>query len=187
MQKILSANTNGGATIDNVAVSKGSGVVYFYITTTKDTTASITRKETVIALETGHGLVAGDHCKLEDEVMEVISSATLSITVRRGQRGTIAIDHATGTIYKEQDYLSNLELNEATDPVPESIVTIDLQKPEWYDISIEAKVISGGSDAVSGMKISWGFSGYDDVKTPSVSLLQDTYIYGLKVVLQYQV
>ena len=171
MQKITSANTNGGATIDNVAVSKGSGIVYFYIDTAKDTTVAISNKETVIALETGHGLVAGDYCKIDDEVMEVISSVALAITVRRARRNTAAASHSTESVYKEQDHLTNTELNEATNPVPESMVVVDLQKPEWYDISIEAKVVSGGTDVVAGLTMYWGFSGYNDIVTPSSYLV----------------
>ena len=171
MQKITSANTNGGATIDNVAVSKGSGIVYFYIDTAKKTTVAISNKETVIALETGHGLVAGDYCRIDDEVMEVTSSVALAITVRRARRNTAAASHSIKSVYKEQDHLTNTELNEATDPVPESMVVVDLQKPEWYDISIEAVVNGGGSDAVAGMTVTWGFSGYSSVQHPNLDIV----------------
>ena len=168
MQKILSTDINAGATLDNLAISKGSAPIRFYIDAGKNTAAELPSNETVITVETSHGVVATDYIRINNEVMYVIQVVAAALTVRRAQRGTTAVLHATAQdIYIEQDNLNETQLGAGTAVITESRTVIDIQNPEWYDIALEAKVIATGDESGSATTLHYAFCGYADIPLTS--------------------
>ena len=154
------------ALLNKLAVSKQSYPVYFYVDTTKLVNdASFNKGELTFTADASHTLVRGSYCRLDDEVMYVVSVATNIIRVKRGQRGSVDTDHADNTkIYKEYDSMTEVFLNGADNPIPESQVVIDLQDPQFYDISLGIKVINVTDDnSGADITVHYAFSSESDI------------------------
>ena len=166
MNYIEVTNVNAGSTIENLAVTKGSFPVYFYLDIGKNLDDGMTATASSFSAEAGHGLTLGDYIKVNDEIMYVNGTfGTKTVFVDRAKRRTTSAAHSSGAdIYKEYDHLTKVELNGADDPIPESQTVIDLENSSWYDITLGIKVVNV-TDNNSGTAITvyYAFDGHSDI------------------------
>jgi len=173
-------NKNGDRlSLNKLAITKTVYPVYFYINTTKalaeatDLTADGADIELTIV--TGSGLVAGDYFKIattgatpDDEVFRVIEIVTDDTVIKaaRAQLGSSAEVHTKDDdICIQSECLTEVELNGADDPIPESQVVLDIGDAQFYDISIGFKIVNVTDDN-SGAIITLYYAFSNDADIP---------------------
>ena len=176
MQIIKPTNVNvkaHGIALNALAVNKRSYPVYFNTDTgtnikNADANAITASSEFVVSTADISGTVStGSYIKIDSEVMKVLDLAadTITMLISRGELETTPAAHAKNAdIYVHKDHLTEIELNGADDPVPESFVALNITDASIYDISFSI-VVKNVTDNNSGTAVTleYAFAPKDDV------------------------